>query len=56
MDNLIKERETLDKSVKSKKITWKEEVDRLNCAKKKGNFNAPKRGAEGNFPPSLLYV
>ncbi|EEB12818.1 conserved hypothetical protein [Pediculus humanus corporis] len=35
MDNLIKERETLDKSVKSKKITWKEEVDRLNCAKKK---------------------
>lgn len=37
IESLMKERESLDESVKTKKISWKEEVNQLNCAKKKGN-------------------
>ncbi|KAK6624358.1 hypothetical protein RUM44_011217 [Polyplax serrata] len=35
IESLMKERESLDESVKTKKSNWKEEVNQLNCAKKK---------------------
>lgn len=43
IESLMKERESLDESVKTKKSNWKEEVNQLNCAKKKGNARNPRR-------------
>lgn len=36
IENLMKERQSLDESVKCKKISWKEEINQLNLEKKKG--------------------
>lgn len=36
IEELMKERETLDETVNCKRLRWKEEVNKLNAAKKKG--------------------
>ena len=36
IEELMKERETLDENLNCKRLRWKEEVNKLNAAKKKG--------------------